>query len=393
MNWTTPIEIRRQVQRLWDRGKLLASTVNDAPLFPYRLTLKGPASAEFMDGFSAIREWIDSLRKGESRGYRIVWREVNHRVIGRNSLPKEIWIDSHDQALSLIGKHKDAQIFMEILTETRQRHPLLLPWLARHPLRALELAGEWTRLLDIVAWLQAKPRSGIYLRQINIPGVHTKFIETHRGILSELLDLTLPPEAIRADATGAANFCRRYGFREKPQRIRFRLLDTKQTIFPGAADQDITITHDTFASLDFPVRRVFITENEINFLAFPSVAESLVIFGAGYGFEMLAKAHWLRNRDLFYWGDIDTHGFAILDHLRAQYPHVKSLLMDRETLLYHRLHWVKESQPETRDLIRLTNLKNELYDELRHHRLDLLVRLEQERIDYSWVERALHLIG
>ena len=34
---------------------------------------------------------------------------------------------------------------------------------------------------------------------------------------------------------------------------------------------------------------MFITENEINFLAFPHVTDSLIIFGGGYGFETLAE--------------------------------------------------------------------------------------------------------
>ena len=32
-------------------------------------------------------------------------------------------------------------------------------------------------------------------------------------------------------------------------------------------------------------------------------------------------------------GDIDTHGFAILDTLRARFDHVESFLMDRDTLM------------------------------------------------------------
>jgi len=90
------------------------------------------------------------------------------------------------------------------------------------------------------------------------------------------------------------------------------------------------------------VRRVFITENEINFLAFPPVADGLVVFGAGYGFEALAQAGWLSNCALHYWGDIDTHGFAILDQLRAHHLHAQYLLMDRQTLLQHRPQWTGE---------------------------------------------------
>ncbi len=43
----------------------------------------------------------------------------------------------------------------------------------------------------------------------------------------------------------------------------------------------------------------------------------------------LAQADWLARCQVSYWGDIDTHGFAILDQLRTYIPHAHSLLMDR----------------------------------------------------------------
>ena len=128
-------------------------------------------------------------------------------------------------------------------------------------MRALEHSAEWSRFLDVALWMQKHPRPGIYLRQIDQQGIHTKFIEGHRGILSELLDLTLPTEVICAEATGVGNFCRRYGFRDKPLRVRFRILDQNIAIFPKMAEQDITITSDAFACLDLPVRQVFIARN------------------------------------------------------------------------------------------------------------------------------------
>ena len=137
-------------------------------------------------------------------------------------------------------------------------------------------------------------------------------------------------------------------------------------------------------------RCVFITENEINFLAFPAAADSLVVFGAGYGFDALAQAGWLQQRTLHYWGDIDTHGFAILDQLRSHFPHAQSFLMDRDTLLAHQPQWLEEPQPTQRELPRLSPDEQRLYDDLRWRRLrDEPLRLEQERIAFGRVESAV----
>ncbi|TFG39549.1 MAG: hypothetical protein E4H48_08885 [Syntrophobacterales bacterium] len=389
MNWTTPADLRAQVQKLWDRGLLLAALSGGETIFPRRLTLEGPGSKELSERFAEVRDWIAQLA-GLAGPYRIAWRSVNHRVLGANQIPAEIWIDSLEDALGLLGKRRAAEKFTALVALTRERQPELIPWLTKRPLRSLELADDWSRLLDIVAWLQKHPRPGIYLRQIDLPGVHSKFIEGQRGVLGELFDLVLPLQDIDATTTGVSGFCRRYGFQDKPLRVRFRSLDPKHALLPTNTDQDIMLTQETFAQLKLPVTKVFITENEVNFLAFPPMADGLVIFGAGYGFQNLSAVHWLQDLAILYWGDIDTHGFAILDQLRAHHPHAQSFLMDRQTLLQHRPQWTVEPQPTLRDLPRLSPEESTLYDELRWLRLsDQPVRLEQERISFGFVCRAV----
>jgi hypothetical protein len=137
------------------------------------------------------------------------------------------------------------------------------------------------------------------------------------------------------------------------------------------------------------IQRIFITENEINFLAFPALPKSIVIFGAGYGFDFLSDIPWIAGAAVYYWGDIDTHGFAILDQLRVHLPHAQSILMDKATLIAHRSFWVKEDRQETRNLSRLTQVEQQLYDDLRNHRLSKNLRLEQERIGFKWVSHHL----
>lgn len=388
MSWTTPAELKAQVQKLWNRGLILSAMIGGEELFPRRLTLKGPDSRELRDSFIEVRDWIARL-SGAAKQYRIVRRSVNHQIHGANELPAEIWIDSLDDALVWIGKQQEARQFAAMITLTRDWQPALLPWLGKRPLRALELAEEWPSILSIVAWRLKHPRPGIYLRQIDLPGVHSKFIERHRGVLGELFDLVLPPEEIDATPTGAGGFCRRYGFQDKPLRVRFRILDPALALFSTETDQDITVTQETFARLERPVTKVFITENEINFLAFPEVPEAMVIFGAGYGFENLASVEWMRDSVIHYWGDIDTHGFAILNQLRRFFPHTVSLLMDQETLMEHQALWGVEPSPETGALTRLTTEESRLYDLLRRNELGNHIRLEQEKIGFEWLVEAL----
>ncbi len=200
MSWTTPADLHAQVQRLWDRGDLLRAAVSDAVSWPLRLTLKAPGAADLSDRFEAVRDWVRAV--ADTPQVRIDWRDWNHRVQGTQRLPAAVWVDSLQEALAFIGKARQAQRFEALWQQTAAAQPALLAWMSRRPLQALDLADRWERLLAVVAWLQAHPRPGVYLRQVDAPGVDSKFIEAHRGVLTELLDLALPPEVIDTRATG-----------------------------------------------------------------------------------------------------------------------------------------------------------------------------------------------
>jgi hypothetical protein len=144
----------------------------------------------------------------------------------------------------------------------------------------------------------------------------------------------------------------------------------------------------SFARLNPGVSRVFITENEINFLTFPRTEDSLVLFGGGYGFEKLRGIEWLAQCSIHYWGDIDTHGFAILDQLRELLGGVQSFLMDRQTLLRFESQWGTEERQALQELTHLTLEEQSLYDDLRFNRIRPNLRLEQERIGFQWVQTA-----
>ncbi|MEY2342069.1 DUF3322 domain-containing protein [Acidithiobacillus sp. IBUN Pt1247-S3] len=389
MNWTRPADVKAQVQRLWDRGVLLAAVADgEDALFPLRLPIKGPNSRELSERFSEVRDWISALSAAAIH-YRIEWRTVNHRVLGSNEIPSAIWIDQPTDALLFIGKRRAAEQFSQLLEQTRVQQPALLPWLRKRPLHALELAEDWPSLLEVIQWLQDHPRPGIYLRQLDLPGIHSKWLESHRAVLAELLDRALPEDAIDSTHVGIGGFCQRYGFQDKPTRVRFRILDIGLRMFPGTEDQDITLTAPAFAALSLSVDTVFITENEINFLTFPAFPRAIVIFGAGYGFENLAAARWLHDKHVYYWGDLDTHGFAILDQLRKTVPQTVSFLMDEHTLLAHRSLWGKETKPETATLNRLNAMELTLYEQLRDKHWGEGVRLEQERIGFDYLRNFL----
>lgn len=392
-SWTTPRDLRDQVLSVWNRGKILAAGVTGEPLFPLKLTMRRPDATALGQSFEAVRGWIRELeensRSGRGFGYDIEWADINHRQLGRNRMPGRISVPTESDALRLIGKERDGRRFRKLADITISRFPELAPWVSRKPLVPLEQAQDWPRILDVLAWFREHPRSNLYLRQVDIPGVDTKFVEARRQLFSELLDIVLeraenPPSSV------AQTFEQKYGLRAKPQTVRFRVLDSRLAI---AGLTDLTISASDFARLNIAAPRVFITENEVNGLAFPDFAQAIVIFGLGYSVDLLQAASWLAGTQIHYWGDIDTHGFAMLDRLRSAFPKARSLLMNRETLMAHQPLWVHEETPSLATLSRLDPDEQALFDDIVNDRLGKNVRLEQERVSYAFLERSLRTIG
>ena len=397
MNLTRLPDIRRQLLGLWDDGTILSSVVSGDALFPCRLKARVPSSKDFTDSFDEVRKWISEIKT--VGGIRLEWRIVNNRLRGNNPSPSELWVDTIDDALAIIGRKTEFRTFLRILDDTRAALPELEEWMRRFPMKALACAGEWNRLLAIVRWMKANPRPGIYIREADIPGVHTKIIENHSAILAELLDAVLPPERIDFTATGKSGFCRRYGFREKPKRyVRFRVLDANIRVLPVAsAETDIELTSDVFAQLDIPCRFVFIVENEITFLAFPALPDSIVIYGGGNSAaDALRGVAWLGMRTMFYWGDLDIDGFRILRDLRGVFPEVRSILMDEETLNGHRDLWTTDSGGGTlpAEMDGLTDEEQAVCRALQSpgDGASARIRFEQERIGFERVTTRLREI-
>ena len=391
-DWSSPDDLADQVLRKWNSGQLLRARVTGESLFPLALRLKRPTRRELGERFDEVRRWIRALEDGSRArrgfGYDITFDETDHRQLGWNRCPARASVPTEDDALRLLNRTRAAAKFQSLAGEIVTAFPALRTWILTKPLKVLEFEERWSRLLAVLAWFRDHPHSGLYLRQLDIEGVDTKFVEDERLMLTELLDVVAP----WADAGGRGRvaFEQRVGLRSKPTMIRFRLLDDAQRM---SGFTDLTVPAAELARVDVPVDDVFITENEVNLLAFPMRRRSLVVFGQGYAVERVSAVPWLAHRRVFYWGDIDTHGFAALDRVRQHVPSAMSLLMDRETLLAHRSMWVEEREQQAGPLIRLNEAERDLFRELRNDTYGPRVRLEQERISFASLASALARIG
>jgi hypothetical protein len=352
-------------------------------LVPVDLPIRGPTAAELGARYAEVAAWARDWTK-QAGPYTLSTKVIGARRTGANEIPDRIRIGTFDDLTAFLGTSEQARRHSDLVELAKAVGPEIHSWAVDKPMQALAQEADFDRLLACVAWLVDNVDRNRYLRQIDVPGVDTKFIERHRGILSELVDLVIEP----ADRE-ARDFAPRYGFLEKPSRVRIRILDPGVSRLPLGIT-DVELRPDELAPDLIDIERVFLVENEVTCLAFPPVPRSLLIFGGGYAVSRVSRLDWLRDVRLHYWGDIDTHGFRILDLLRSRFPDAGSMLMDRATLLAHEAHWDREPSPVNAHLQNLTADEATLYRDLVEDVFGPAVRLEQERISYSRIEAAVN---
>jgi hypothetical protein len=377
-SWTRPVDVHSAIRKKWDAGVLLARYAAGQDWESLGVAIRGPSAREIGERLAEVRSWAAEWA-GVARGpLRVEYKQVGGRHFGVNSVPGRAWLDGYDDAWALLRVQPEVRRLSEMIETARGTQ--LIPWLTGHPMRALRLAKAWDRLLATVRWIERQQAPGMYLRQIDVPGVDTKFIERHKGVLTELLDAQLDPSRVNA---AAPDFAGRYGFLRRPGYVRFRV----PAGFHGFSE--LSVRTDEFSAAPDGITKAFVIENEITYLAFPVPAAGMVIFGGGYAVALLESLSWLGALDVVYWGDIDTHGFAILNRLRQHLPHARSMLMDRGTLLSHQDHWSTEPSPTAAALDLLAPAESALYDDLISDTYGQSVRLEQERVSFSAVEKAV----
>lgn len=347
--------------------------------WPLVIGLGPPSERQSLEHLPRVRAWLEAWDDWSGPGA-VRWGERRWPSLGVQRVPEALVLPDADAVARYLGQEGPWRRARARFEELAARWPVLSESLPRH----FEVLARWPdaefrRLQSLVEWLHGHPDAGVYIRQLPVPGVDSKWFHRHRALVAEWLGTLrgLPGERDIHALTG---------LRRLPVMLRLRLLDPVLRARVGGLGE-ITSPVDGLAGLDLPLRRLFIVENLQTGLAFEDLPRSAVFMGQGYAVEPFARLPWLNGPEVIYWGDLDTHGLAILDRLRGILPGARSLLMNQETLLAHRALWGEEKAPaEAADLPRLNGAEAALYRDLRQHRWGPRLRLEQERIpwDYAW---------
>ena len=378
----TPSEIKQKAERLYP--SFLSAIVRGESFFPREFAV-GKLLGDYIALRDAVAQLSEQSKKNLGHGYVVEFTTRNTHKYGEQSLPTRILIETENDYLKLLKKEREFATFKANLNLIRSEVPQLENWLEQNSTKVVEYADRWVELVKVCRYFLVNPQPNLYIRELPIK-VHTKFIEEHKGILRQLLDFILPIEAIQSvEFEKDHTFERRFSLRYSEPLVRSRILDNNlrdEYCFPAS---DLSTPISEFRKLNLEAHRFIITENLMNFLTLPALANSFAIFGSGYSIQVLKSVSWLTHCPIFYWGDMDADGFKILSQFRSYFPQTISVMMDEETFRTFAEFAVPTAESKTENLPHLTPAEYRLFAYLSEQRK----RLEQEHISQDFANQYL----
>lgn len=348
--------------------------------WPLEVPLGIPTEQAALRQIDGVRAWVNAWQGWQGVGT-LSWCERRWKTRGVQRLPEKLALRSPEDVALWIGESARWVRALSRYQTLTARWPLLAQQLPRYfDVLADYGDADFLRLVEMLNWINLNPKSNLYPRQIPVSGIDSKWLESRKGLISDLV------ATLQGDTTGDRDFFRRCGLRSRPQLMRMRVLDPELRARLGGLG-DITAPCEEVASISIMPTNVFIVENLETGLAFDNLAGAVVIMRLGYAVDVLGQLPWLQLAQFFYWGDLDTHGFAILNRARTYIPKLKTVLMDESTLMSHRDLWGEEKEQHLSiELPLLTSTEQELYKSLKNNTWGQQVRLEQERVswDMAW---------
>ena len=373
----TPTEIRKKAENKY--LTYLRSVVERLAFEPVIIVGNKKPNDDTAQFEKELTELIAHSKEKKGYGYSIEYQKVKTRKHGEQDIPVSISFMTERDYLKFIGKEQETVNFRRDVEKILSVFPELYEWIRRFPDKILYNHKVWGDLLKVCTYFKNNPNPQLYIRELPVQ-VDTKFIERNKGIIKELLDIVIA-ESVN---TGESRFEARFNLRYDEPLVRFRVLDKtlSQALFSGVDDLSVPISQ--FQKVEILVEVVYIVENKMNMLTFPPIHKSIVVWGHGFGVDILKDVPWLKSKKIFYWGDLDAHGFQILSEIRMHFPQVKSFLMDRATFdLFYEDAVGTETNVEKE--LCLTQEEKDMFEYVKENNF----RLEQEKIPFDYVSSRI----
>ena len=330
-----------------------------------------------------INSFQIDLRKLEEK---YEWLKLNTNKTIKWTIVDSIEFVDTISYLNFIKKIKDFENFCINVDYIKSNLVILKDWILKNSSKINENNEKWADIIKVVKYFLLNTKSNLYSRELPIE-ISSKFIENNKKIIDDILQFINTKED-NAFNFNWNSFEEKYSLKTKPNFIRFRYLDdTIKWDYLWFRIDDIYLRVEDFEKININCKKVFIIENEINYLTFPYMENGIVIWWKWFNISLIKDTKWLENKEIFYFWDLDSHGFKILSICKKYFPQTKSIFMNKKTFdkfiefsIKWNILWKDESE-KLKDY--LNNDEFELFKYLNYNNL----RLEQENITQDWINK------
>ncbi|TAG31570.1 MAG: hypothetical protein EAZ35_02630 [Sphingobacteriia bacterium] len=373
----TPKELLEKSDKLF--FKTVSRILKGEEVFPLIIPAnKKISGSNFSDFKTDLVPLYQNSKASKGRGYTVDWKE---KIINgsKQRVPVKIFFETAPDFFAFIKKENEFEKINTAKQIIVKPFAILQSWANENPGLLLAYASDWPDIIKVCNYFtENKPPHNFYLRELPVE-IHTKFVEDNAAIFRKLLDVLLPTEWKNVAET---DFSSRYFLKKANVYTQIRILD--DALKPVLGYNELSLTLDDAAWLNWVPDKVFIIENKTCFLTFPKVKNSVAIFGEGFKSRVSKHIPWLEKTNLYCWFDLDAAGFEMLNIIRQYYPNAKSFLMDEST--YHQfIQYSVTSIYRKLQLNFLTQQERKLYQFLQENNK----RFEQERITNRYVMEQL----
>ena len=299
----TPDDLAEWARGLWRRNWrawLIAPESKSWPLHP-------PTEAQLAANPDAAAAWVSAWRRMDVPGLEVQWVERRWPAYGRQLLPARVSA-TPEAVARLAGRAGEWARATTAAIRLREQWPDTDLDQALQA-AATGLAGlddaDTVRLLSVLNWLAAHPGSGLWERELPVPGVDTKWWERNRSLVGPLA----------AAITGQDDA----GLQRGGIVFLVRMLDPALATGPS----EFGVHLSGLRQLALTPATVLVCENRTTVATRPPLRGVVAVHGMGFAAPTLSEVAWLPER-LLYWGDLDTHGFHILGQFRRAIGRVRS---------------------------------------------------------------------
>ncbi len=373
----SPAELRSKLRRHWENASCREARLSgDATAWPISLSIGKPSSQKIKNQLDAVKRHIEAWRK-VSVG-QVIWEDIVYRHASQAVSVPVVWqLSKPSQWIDAIADVNTRAEFRDLAELVQGSHELFRSLLVRK--RSLwrgKTVQEVLLATRLAMALEPGCAQGRPLRTLSMEGIDTKFFERNTKLVVALLDARYENQA---SELGLETFL------GAPQEAEHWLLvvDLDGGLLPF---EKIRIKSTDLARQGLPGERVLIVENETSQHQLCHLVGTIAVLGCGFDLNW-TQASWLRDKQVGYWGDIDTWGMQFLAKAKRTVGHLESLLMDLETFEAHIGSAVAEPvQADSKIPEGLDPTEARLYQRLLIQKQG---RLEQEFLPIDLVHRRL----